>query len=121
MRALGNWSIRNNVAINLIMVFIMAAGALTVLKMRREMFPQFSLDMIYVSVPYPGSSPEEVEEGICIKIEEKIEGIDGIARMISTARENEGSVLVELDAGSDIQKILDEIGENAPEVCRKGA
>ena len=91
------------------MIFIIVAGALTVLKMRREMFPQFSLDMIYVSVPYPGSSPEEVEEGICIKIEEKIEGIDGITRMISTAREGEGSVLVELKAGSDIQKILDEI------------
>ena len=109
MRTLGQWSIRNNVAINLIMVFILVAGALTVLKMRREMFPQFSLDMIYVSVPYPGSSPEEVEEGICIKIEEKIEGIDGISRMVSTAREGEGSVLVELKAGSDVAKILDEI------------
>ena len=93
MRALGHWSIRNNVAINLIMIFIIVAGALTVLKMRREMFPQFALDMIYVSVAYPGSSPEEVEEGICIKIEEKIEGIDGIDRITSTARENFGEVL----------------------------
>ena len=92
MRTLGNWSIRNNVAVNLIMVFILVAGGLTLLKMRREMFPQFSLDMIYVSVIYPGSNPEEVEEGICIKIEEKIEGIDGISRMVSTAREGEGSV-----------------------------
>lgn len=71
MKALGNWSIRNNVTINLVMVFIILAGIFTVMKMRREMFPQFSLDMIVATVPYPGSSPEEVEEGICIKIEEE--------------------------------------------------
>jgi HAE1 family hydrophobic/amphiphilic exporter-1 len=109
MHALGQWSIRNNVTINLIVIFIMVAGVLTMMKMRREMFPQFSLDMIYVSVPYPGASPEEVEEGICIKIEEQIEGIEGIARMLSTGREGEGSVLVELEAGTDARKLLDEI------------
>ena len=68
MRALGRWSIRNNVTVNLVMIFIILAGVFTVMKMRREMFPQFSLDMIVVSVLYPGSSPEEVEEGICINI-----------------------------------------------------
>jgi len=109
MRALGQWSIRNNVTINLIVVFIMVAGVLTMLKMRRELFPQFSLDMIYVSVAYPGASPEEVEEGICVKIEEQIEGLEGIARMLSTAREGEGSVLVELESGADARKLLDEI------------
>jgi multidrug efflux pump subunit AcrB len=91
------------------MVFIIAAGLFTMVKMRREMFPQFTLDMINVSVFYPGSSPEEVEEGICIKIEEKIEGIEGISRIISAAREGSGSVLAELESGADVQKILDEI------------
>ena len=71
MEKLGKWSIRNNVTVNLIMVFIILAGIFTVMNMRREMFPQFSLDMINVSVMYPGSSPEEVEEGIW--------GPDGIA------------------------------------------
>ena len=109
MRALGNWSIKNSVTVNLIMVFIIVAGVFTVVKMRREMFPQFALDMIYISVAYPGSSPEEVEEGICIKIEERIEGIDGIDRITSTARENFGEVLTELESGADAQKVLDEI------------
>ncbi len=77
--------------------------------MRREMFPQFALDMIYIGVAYPGSSPEEVEEGICIKIEEKIEGIEGIDRIISTAREGFGEVMTELESGTDAQKVLDEI------------
>jgi multidrug efflux pump subunit AcrB len=85
------------------------AGVFTVMKMRREMFPQFSLDMIVITVPYPGSSPEEVEEGICIKIEEEIQSIEGIKRLISTAREGSGNVLAELETGADVRKILDEI------------
>ncbi|UCD81784.1 MAG: efflux RND transporter permease subunit, partial [Desulfobacterales bacterium] len=109
MRALGKWSIRNNVTVNLVMIFIIMAGIFTVLKMRREMFPQFSLDMIVVSVVYPGSSPEEVEEGICIKIEEAIQSIEGIERLISTAREGQGEVITELETGADVRKILDEI------------
>ena len=109
MRALGNWSIKNNVTVNLVMIFIIMAGIFTVIKMRREMFPQFSLDMINISVAYPGSSPEEVEEGICIKIEEEIQSIEGIKRLISTAREGNGNVLAELETGADVRKILDEI------------
>jgi HAE1 family hydrophobic/amphiphilic exporter-1 len=109
MKSLGKWSIRNNVAVNLIMIFIIVAGILTVMKMRREMFPQFALDMIVVAVNYPGATPEEVEEGICIKIEEQIEGLEGIDRIISTAREGSGEVIVELETRADAQKLLDEI------------
>jgi hydrophobic/amphiphilic exporter-1 (mainly G- bacteria), HAE1 family len=109
MRALGKWSIKNNVSVNLIMIFIIMAGIFTLLKMRRELFPQFSLDMIVVSVLYPGSSPEEVEEGICIKIEEQIQSIEGIKTLRSTAREGAGEVIAELETGVDVSKILDEI------------
>jgi multidrug efflux pump subunit AcrB len=109
MKALAKWSIRNSVAVNLIMLFIITAGVLTVLSMRREMFPQFALDMIHIGVDYPGASPEEVEEGICIKIEEQIEGIEGISRIVSTAYEGSGSVLAELESNSDIARIMDEI------------
>ncbi len=53
MESLGKWSINNRVTVNLIMIFIIVAGLITVMNMRREMFPQFSLDMINVSVVYP--------------------------------------------------------------------
>ncbi len=109
MRALANWSIKNSVAVNLIMVFIIVSGLLTVMKMRREMFPQFALDMINISVEYPGSSPAEVEEGICVKIEEQIKGIEGISRTLAGAYEGRGSVTVELDPGVDIQQVMDDI------------
>ncbi|MEE9611907.1 MAG: efflux RND transporter permease subunit [Desulfatiglandales bacterium] len=106
MKSIGNWSINNRVAVNLIMVFIITAGLFAVLRMRRELFPQFALDMINVSMVYPGASPEEVEEGICIKIEEKIKSIEGISRTYSTAFESKGSITVELDASADIKRVL---------------
>ena len=109
MKKLAQWSVNNRVAVNLVMVFIIVAGLLTVMNMRREMFPQFALDMINVSVPYPGASPAEVEEGICIKIEEKIKGIENISRTYSSSREGMGSVTVELDKRADVQKIMDDI------------
>lgn len=109
MKSLGNWSINNRVTVNLIMIFVIVAGLFTVLNMRKEMFPQFALDMINVSVTYPGASPEEVEEGVCIKIEERIKGIEGISRTISTAHEGRGSITVELDGDADLRNTLDEI------------
>lgn len=109
MKFLSQWSINNRVAVNLIMVFIIVAGTMTVLRMRREMFPQFALDMIKVSVEYPGASPAEVEEGICIKIEEKVKSIDGISRTLSSAYEGLGSVTVELDSDANVQRVLDDV------------
>jgi hydrophobic/amphiphilic exporter-1 (mainly G- bacteria), HAE1 family len=109
MKALARWSVNNNVTVNLIMIFIIVAGLFTVLGMRREMFPQFALDMINVSVVYPGATPQEVEEGICIKIEEKIKGVEGISKIRSGAYESLGSVTVELDSSADLQTVLDDI------------
>ncbi|MEA3437710.1 MAG: efflux RND transporter permease subunit [Thermodesulfobacteriota bacterium] len=109
MKSLGKWSINNRVTVNLVMIFIITAGAITVSNMRRELFPQFALDFINVTVPYPGASPEEIEEGICIKIEEKIKGIEGISRTFSDAHEGFGSVTVELESNADAKSVLDDI------------
>ena len=72
--------------------------------MRREVFPEFQLDIVLVSVPYPGASPEEVEEGICQKIEEAIYAIDGIKKMTTVSKEGSGSVVLELREGADAQR-----------------
>ena len=82
MKLLGKWSVEHRVSVNLIMVFLIVAGGYTVFNMRREIFPQFSLDMIAIEVSYPVASPEEVEEGICIKIEERLKRIED-GRVIS--------------------------------------
>ncbi len=111
MKSVVRWSINNRVTITLLMILAIVAGVLALTRMRREAFPQFSLDFIHVSVTYPGASPEEIEEGICIKIEEQIKAIDGISKILSTAREGYGSVTVELDVDSDdeVKDILDEV------------
>ena len=111
MKSIIRWSTNNHVTVNLLMIFIIMTGLLTLSRMRREVFPQFSLDFIYISVIYPGATPEEIEEGICIKIEEQIKGIEGITKIWSSASEGVGTVTAELDVDSDaeVKDILDEI------------
>ncbi|MCP3874058.1 MAG: efflux RND transporter permease subunit [Desulfobacteraceae bacterium] len=109
MKALGKWSVEHRVSVNLIMVFIIVAGLYISLNMRREMFPQFSLDMIDIGVRYPGASPEEAEEGICIKIEERLKSLEGVKKVYSTAVEGYGDVFLEMEAGIDITEKVDEI------------
>ena len=92
MKALARWSAKNPVAANVMMLLIFFGGYLAVTSMRREMFPEFVLDFVTVSVPYPGASPEEIEESICIKIEERIESVDGVKKILASASENVGMV-----------------------------
>jgi multidrug efflux pump subunit AcrB len=95
---------------NTLMVSIMVVGAVGLSMMHREVFPEFDLEIILVSVPYPGASPEEVEDGICQKIEEAVRSIDGIKKQYSMAQEGSGLVVLELEAGvPDVQKVLNEV------------
>ena len=70
MKSIVGWAIRNSPGMNTLMVGVLLVGAASLFLMRREVFPEFELDIVLVRVPYPGASPEEVEEGICLKIEE---------------------------------------------------
>ena len=82
MKGAISWFARNPVAANLLMVLIVAGGLFTALTVKREVMPEFSLDMITVQVPYRGAAPEEVEEGVCIRVEEALLGLDGIKEVI---------------------------------------
>lgn len=103
------WFARNGVAANLLVLVIIVGGALTIGSIRKEVFPEFASDVVTVTVAYRGAAPEEVEEGVCVKIEEAIQGVDGIKRVRSTAAEGAGTVVVELIPGTNAQKALDEI------------
>lgn len=109
MKGLGKWSVEHRVTVNLVMIFLIIAGIITVRNMRREMFPQFSLDYIDIKVIYPGATPREVEEGICLKIENQLKGVEGIKRIYSTALEGVGSVFLELEKGVDVREKLNDI------------
>jgi len=103
------WFASNHVAANLLMFLIISAGVLTVFTVKLEIFPEFSTDMISVTVPYLGASPADVEEGVCIRVEEAIAGVDGIKRMTSSASEGFGSTIVEVEEYADATKVLDDI------------
>ncbi|MEM0961922.1 MAG: efflux RND transporter permease subunit, partial [Bacteroidota bacterium] len=103
------WMARNGVAANLLMVGLIAAGLISLTRMVIEVFPEFSLDAIQVSVVYPGATPEEVEESIVQKIEEQIEAVEGIDEVTATASEGRGVVTAELRLGTDVAQALDDI------------
>ncbi len=109
MKGLVSWFASNGVVANLLMVVILVGGALSVSEIRKEVFPEFSADLISVSVLYPGAAPEEVEEGICIRIEEAVQSLPGVKRITSTASEAMGIVNVELLEGTEIRELLDEV------------
>ena len=73
MKGLIHWFADNSVAANIMMILIMASGLMTLRGIQQEIFPEFSADLITVSVPYPGATPAEVEESLCIKIEEEVQ------------------------------------------------
>jgi len=97
------------VAANLLMIFILAAGVFSMSAVVVEVFPDFDLGAVQVRVEYPGASPEEVEEGIIQKIEERVESIEGVSQINSTASEGVGVVFIELNLGEDTPSRLDEI------------
>ena len=110
MKSFARWSVEHRVTVNLLMVFVIIVGLLALTRMTREVFPQFSLDRIYIQVAYPGASPEEIEEGIIVKIEEKIQSVEGIKKIISKAQEGVGTILLELKEDvDDVQKVVDDI------------
>ena len=110
MKRLVSWAISNSPGMNVLMVALMVIGGASLWRMRREVFPAFELEIVMVTVPYPGATPTDCEEAICQKIEESIRSIDGIKKVTSIAQEGAGYVLAELrsDVG-DVQKVMSEI------------
>ena len=103
------WMAGHPVAANLLMIILLVWGGMSILNIRQELFPAFELDLLVIAVPYSGATPEEVEESIIVPIEEAIEGIEGIKKMTSTAREGAGTLRLELDEGVDRKLIQDEV------------
>jgi len=100
---------RNTVFANIVLILIFLAGGIATLSMIRENFPEFSLDIIIISIPYPGADPEEVEEGISRKIEEAVEGIEGIKQFNTESSENIGTAWIEVKKDFEVDDVLDKI------------
>jgi multidrug efflux pump subunit AcrB len=103
------WFARNHVAANLLLLVIVVGGLAAIPAIQQKSFPDIDIDIISVGVAYLGAAPEEVEEGVCIRIEEEIQGIDGIERITSSAAEGACGVSAELISGYPVDRALSEI------------
>ena len=103
------WFVRNPVAANLLMFAIIGLGLYSGINLRKQTTPDFDINYVSVRVPYLGAAPEEVEEGVVIKIEEAIQDTKGILKIKSSASEGIGSVRAEIEIDADINEVLNEI------------
>ncbi len=109
MEKIIRWFVKNKVVANLLMMLIIITGATTIPMLKMEVFPEIDLNIINVSTVYPGATPSDIEEAICIKIEERLQGLEGVKRITSTSSENVGSVRIELLQGENINDMLDRV------------
>ena len=106
MRGAIAWMAGNPVAANLLLLLVVVAGLYSMSALDKEVFPSFPTETFTVTVPYPGSSPEEVERGIVMRIEEAVRDIIGIKEIVSEAREGVAVVTVQMEPGSDMSKAV---------------
>ncbi len=103
------WFARNPVAANLMMLVILAVGLGSAFTIQRALFPAFDFEAIFITVPYPGAAPEEVELGVVMKVEEAINDLDGIKRVESDSMESLGRIMIEAQDGVPISKLLNDV------------
>lgn len=103
------WFARNSVAANVLMVILVVGGLVNLGQIKQEVFPAFDLDLVVARMTYPGASPEEVERGSLLAVEEAVRGLNGVKEVTSTARENLGVASVILKRGEDSKQKLNEI------------
>ncbi len=103
------WFAQNSVAANLLMVLIVAGGLSATCSINQKTFPDIQTEIVQIGVPFLGATPEEVEQTVCVRIEEEIQGIEGIEKITSTAAEGNCGVSAELIEGYPVDRALSEI------------
>ncbi|MEM1223052.1 MAG: efflux RND transporter permease subunit [Verrucomicrobiota bacterium] len=110
------WFARNSVAANLLMVALLLGGAFAALNIRQEVFPGFQLDFVDITMSYPGASPEEIEDGIIIPIEEQLRGLDITERVVAEATEGRAKIEIELVGGADAGRAVQDVSNAVSQI-----
>lgn len=103
------WFATNSVVANILMISILAAGVFTSLTVRKEGFPAFAAESVKINVPIRGGTPQDVERGVSIRVEESLESVDGIDHIRSTSSDNLASITVVAKEGYSINKLLEDV------------
>ncbi len=106
MKKLIAYFIKFPLAVNLVLVMVFLFGVIALMSLQKNFFPNVPTRYIYVDIVYPGASPEEVEEGAILKIEENVKGLEGMERITSVSAENYGTVTIEMLLGTDMDEAL---------------
>nr|WP_321222212.1 efflux RND transporter permease subunit [uncultured Psychroserpens sp.] len=109
MRKLIAYFIRYHVAVNIFIIAFVIFGVLGYRSLKSSFFPLVDSKIINVNITYPGASPQEIEEGIVLQIEDNLKGLRGIDRVTSTSSENSGTITVEIEKGENIDFMLLEV------------
>lgn len=109
MRKLIAYFIKHSVAVNVVIIAFLVFGVVGWFNLKSSFFPLVDSKNISITITYPGASPQEVEEGIVLKVEDNLKGLNGVERVTSTSRENSGSINVEIEKGKDIDFMLLEV------------
>ena len=109
MKKVISYFIKYHVAVNVIIIAFFIFGIAGALSLKSSFFPLVESKNVLISIAYPGASPQEIEEGIVLKIEDNLKGLEGVERVTSTSRENSGSINVEIEKGQDIDSMLLEV------------
>lgn len=103
------WFASNPVVANILMISILAWGVFTLVRMRKEAFPSFDAESVTITVPFRGGTPEDVERGVAIKIEEALVDVKGIDHISSVSTESSARITVESKEGYPLKKLLDDV------------
>ena len=109
MKRIIGWFVGNPVAANLLMMILIVGGLISVFQLRQEEMPPIDVGVVEVTVPYLGAAPEEVENGVSLRIEEALEGLQGVDRITSTSSEGRSWVVVEIEEGANRIQVLNEV------------
>ncbi len=109
MKNIIEYFIKYPVAVNVLMIAIVLAGIQGLSRMNSSFFPLIPADTVTITAAYPGASPQEIEEGVVLKIEDNLRGLIGIERFTSVSSENVATVSVEIEDDQDINVVLAEI------------
>lgn len=107
--SLPRWGVERPVPVNLLMIAILLAGGVAAATLRLEFFPEQESEQILVSLPYPGATPEEIEDTLAIKVEDQLIGLDEVDELSTTLSEGGGGITVELVEGTDPNEAEDTI------------
>ena len=116
MRKLISYFIKYPIYANAIIIITAIAGILSFTMMPKSFFPELPPNKIFINVSYPGASPQEIEQGITTRIEESLNGIEGVEEITSTSSENISNVTVEIGAGFEIDEILQNVKNSVDEI-----